>query len=102
MIIPETIQIGGITWKVEYSKGVANEGNVYGSTHYRHDTIYLDPANSPERNQQTFLHELLHIAFNQAGLNSRKPFNEDKNEEMLIDALSNGLYGILKCNDLLK
>lgn len=101
MIIPETLKIGGLTWKVEHHKGVANEGGVFGSTHFKYATIYLDPENSQERDEQTFLHELLHVAFDHGGLNSREPFNTKANQEMLIDALANGLYGILKDNNLL-
>lgn len=101
MEIPRELNIASIPWKVERSESVAREGNVYGSTHFRTQTIYLDPTNTPERDEQTFLHELIHIAFDLSGLNAREPFGERKTQELVTDALANSLYHILKENNLL-
>ena len=100
MKIPKQIKIGGFMFNVKESKQIAIEGNGYGSTHHTTQTIYIDPDSTPQKKEQTFLHEMMHGIWNQVGLNKREYTH--KQEEEIIDALSHGLYQVLKDNKLLK
>lgn len=100
MKIPSNIKIAGMNWKVKLSKPVTDQGHCFGSTHLQSEEIYLDPQTSQQRQEETFLHELLHVAYYNTGLYER--FKEQKSEEEVVSALSAALYPILKDNNLLK
>ena len=102
MKIPKTLKIGGFIWTVEESEKIANEGNVFGSTHSRKQRIFLEPNESRQKKEHTLIHEIMHALWWQAGLNSRYKKDENKFEEEIVDALSNGLYQVLKDNNFLK
>jgi len=101
MKIPEQIKSLGLVWEVKQLKEVAREGGCYGSTHHTTQNIFLDPDLSDQKKEQTFLHELLHIAWDGSSLARNKKF-ETTDEEMIVDALANMMYHILKDNDLFK
>lgn len=101
MKIPSKIRIIGFEWKVKEDKDVAYEGAIHGATHTMSQTIFLEPANTVQKQEQTFLHEIMHAIWWQTGLGKR--YSEKRElEEEVISALSNGLYQVLKDNDLLK
>ncbi len=101
MKIPKKVKVGGFIYPVIENADVANEGNVYGSTHLRRQKIFLEPSETQQKKEQTFIHEVLHAIWNQIGLNTRMK-DTPKLEEEIIDGLSHGLYQVLKDNDLLK
>ena len=100
MKIPNKLKIGGFIWKVKKDADIAYEGNCYGSTHHRSQKIFLDPANTPQKMEQSFLHEVLHVIWDYSGL-IKRPYPKEQEEEV-IDTLSKGLYQVLKDNKLLK
>lgn len=100
MKIPKTLKICGMNWAVEVNRDVANEGQCYGSMHFTYQKIYLDPNTTPQKHEQTLLHEILHTAWANHGLGQRKELKDF--EEQIVDALSQGLYQVLKDNDMLK
>lgn len=103
MTIPATIKIGGFQWTVEENDKVANEGGVYGSTHHTKQRIFLEPNETQQKKEQTFLHEVMHAIWDNSGLSKRYKRDKDGDiEEEIMHALSNGLYQVLKDNDLLK
>jgi hypothetical protein len=101
MKIPEHIKSIGLVWEVKQNKEISREGNCYGSTHHTTQNIYLDPELPDQKKEQTFVHELLHIAWDGSSLSRNKKF-ESADEEMIVDALANMMYHIFKDNDLLK
>lgn len=55
------IKIGPFIYEVIYSDGVSKEGNVFGSTHNDQQIIYLQKSGiKRQKQEQTFVHELLH------------------------------------------
>lgn len=101
MKIPTTLKIGGFLWKINQSQAVANEGNAFGSTHARQQQIFIEPSETQQKKEHVLIHEAMHAIWWQAGLNSR--YKDQKNvEEEIIDALSMGLYQVLKDNNFLK
>lgn len=71
MKIPKKVKVGAYTYKVKFSTDIGTEGNCYGSTHHSTEQIFIDPKYSIDKKNVTFIHELLHIVFEVAGLNHR-------------------------------
>lgn len=102
MKILKSVKVGGLVYEVVESADIANEGNVWGSTHMKKQKIFLDPDEKDQKKEQTFLHEIMHAVWEGAGLNARYSKDQPKLEEEIICALSHGLFQVLKDNDLLK
>jgi len=102
MIIPPTLKIGPFIWEIKESEEVANEGNVYGSTHHSKQKIFLEPSETQQKKEQVLIHETMHVIWHQAGLGKRYDKDHPRIEEEVVHALSMGLYQVLKDNDLLK
>ncbi len=96
MNIQKELKIGGFVFPVIESQEVANEGNAFGSMHFKHQKIFLEPSETIQMKEQTIFHEILHAIWWQSGLSSRYRKNQPNLEEEVIDALSNGLYQVLK------
>ena len=102
MKIPKKIKIRAFVYTVTENQDVANEGNVFGSTHLRRQKIFIEPSETQQKKEHTFIHEIIHAVWNQIGLNTRVNKDNPKLEEEIIDGLSHGLYQVLKDNNLLK
>lgn len=96
MMFPKKINIGGFDWRIEHSKDIANEGQVFGSTHYRSLKIFIDPMASAQKQEQALLHEIMHACVWQCGLNLRFNNKEIISEEDVVHSLSMTLYPVLK------
>lgn len=102
MKIPEKdfkIKVGPFIYNVIYSKDVALEGGCYGSNHNRTQRIFLEPGNSKERTEETFLHEVIHSFTANNGLWHR--FEEKEklpNEEEVVRQISMSLYQFILDN----
>lgn len=96
MSIPKKITIGGFDWTVEHSKDVTNEGQVFGSIHYRTLKIFIDPAAPEQKQEQTLLHEIIHACVWQCGLDRRFDNKEIISEEDVVHSLSMTLYPALR------
>lgn len=101
MIIPKKLKIIGFEWQVKESQEIADEGACFGSTHTQTQTIYLEKKAPIQKKEQVLLHEILHALWWQQGLGIRFK-DEKKIEEEVITTLSQGLYQVLKDNNLLK
>lgn len=99
MRIPKKFKIAGMTWTVKYDTAVTHDEGNFGSTHYASQTIYLDPTISKQKQEQTFLHELMHVVFWHFGLTR---LFDDKQEEIIVNAASNGLYHVLLDNKIME
>lgn len=101
MKIPKKLKIGGFIWSVEESEKVSNEGEVFGSTHFKKQRIFIDPSETQQKKEHTLIHEILHAIWWQTGLNNRYKDKKEMEEE-IIQAVAHGLYQVLKDNSLLK
>jgi hypothetical protein len=100
MKIPDKIRIFGFDWTVHFNKEVATTNNVYGLTQHASQKIFLEPGMTTQKNEQTFLHELMHAIWWQTGLS--KSIKDREIEEQVITPMAMGLYQVLKENNLLK
>lgn len=96
MKIPKKIHFSGFDYEiVEVEKLDGTES--WGRTQLDQGKIFIEKNMSKDKKEETFIHELLHIAYRHTanGLS-----NED--EEKLVKAWSLNMYGILKDNNLFK
>lgn len=95
MQIPKKVRIGGIDYKVIHKPNpVSGENAVcYGVFDSERCEIQLNSERDmhPDRQGITFLHELLHGAIFECGI-------ESDDEEKLVNTMARGLYQIIKDN----
>jgi hypothetical protein len=99
--IPESIQIGPLTYRVERSsKAIRSKSRahdsvgVVGYVDFVDETITLDPDLSHENQIVNIIHEVCHALWQQAAIN----FAESCSEEQVVTALAYGLTDVIRCN----
>lgn len=90
--IPDYIKVAGINYKVQEVDGILEKFNILGQINYHKGIIELDSELPLDRKEQTFIHEVLHATFKEAGY--------DEQDEEMIDRVSMVLYQVLKDNYL--
>ena len=98
MNIPKTLKIGAFDYDVfetETSKEL--ESKYMGCSLVDKQEIHLDKSLKPQKKSAVFMHEILHSVFHSVSMDE-SPVSE--HEEYIIDALSQGLYQVLKDNKL--
>lgn len=98
MKIPKKIKFSGFTYKVRFEKDLEG-GETWGRTTPRNGEIVLEKNMNICLQEQTFIHELMHVAFKHTQ-GWQKLSGEE--EENMVKAWSMNIYGILKDNKLLK
>ena len=98
MKIPKNIHFCGFDYKVALTDRL-DGGDSWGRTDTHALTIDIEKNMPAQKQEQTFIHELLHVAFRHTQ-GWEKIATED--EEKLIKAWAMNIYGILKDNKLLK
>lgn len=95
MKIPKTVKVGGHIYKVEITKtSEESKGhNNWGRTNHAKLKIYIDRELATSKQEETYLHELVHAIDFHMGT---------KLKEEQVERFSNGLYQVLKDNNLLK
>lgn len=96
MKIPNKISYNGISYRVKEVEKLDGERN-WGRTSFKYNEIHLERELPIDKKEQTFIHEMLHVAFDNTGLEW-----ENKKEERYVRAWADNIYGILKQNKLLK
>ena len=96
MKIPNKIHFCGKDYIVEIVKNLDGRDN-WGRTSLEEQKIYLEKDTHSQKQEETFIHELIHIAYRNIKSNL-----EEKEEENLVKAWSKNIYGILKDNNLFK
>ena len=91
-MIPKKVKVAGIDYEVKEVEGILERFNVLGQINYHKGVIELDNSLCQTRKEQTFVHELLHACFREAGY--------EEQEEEMIDRVSSVLYQVLKDNKL--
>lgn len=98
MKIPKKLKVGSHTYTVTIAKGDGelSEPKYWGKTDYKNCSINLKSEIPKSKQEETFIHEILHICFDQAGIERPEP-----EEEYLVNSIANQLYQILKQNKLI-
>ena len=104
MKIPKKLKIGGHDFDVILKKPTDKEKgyNNWGKTFFANNEMMIDNDLSQSRQEEVFLHEILHCCFEMSGLNKELDDKKQKSEEDIICNLTAILYQILKDNNLLK
>ncbi|PFJ15034.1 ImmA/IrrE family metallo-endopeptidase [Bacillus cereus] len=85
-------KIGGVKYKVVPVKGMAKEHGVLGQIIYDDLVIKIDADLPPDRMEETFVHELLHGIFYEAGY-------EEQDEDM-INRVGKVLFQVWRDNPI--
>lgn len=92
MEIPKSVKISGIIYTVEEVEGMAEKQNLLGRVDLDKAMIFLEKDMSKERKEQTFIHEVTHCIYKEAGY-------ENQDEDM-INRVAIVLHQVLKDNNL--
>lgn len=93
-----SVKVGPFRYDVQRSENVTNEGDAFGSVHHQNQRIFLAPYMAPDKQAETFLHEVLHCIHTQTGL--RHDLNSDKPpcDEQVVARTSVVLYQVIQEN----
>jgi hypothetical protein len=91
MRVPDTLKILGKTWKVIREEYLASDGERYGEVRWMSQGIYLDNRMTGEHEEDTFLHELVHILCINCGIDM---------EEEEVRRFASNLHQLLHDNRL--
>ncbi|WP_077616759.1 ImmA/IrrE family metallo-endopeptidase [Caenibacillus caldisaponilyticus] len=91
-MIPKKVKVAGIDYEIREVEGILERFSTLGQINYHKGIIELDSSLCQTRKEQTFIHELLHACFREAGY--------EEQEEEMIDRVSSVLYQVLKDNNL--
>ncbi len=92
MEIPETVELVGNTWTVSY-KTLKELGGSYGQTDEATNALWIREGLRPDKEAQTFLHELLHAIHYSMG-------HADDHDEKEVEAMAQLLYQALFKEDI--
>lgn len=96
MIIPKIVKFGGLTYKVILTENL-DVGENWGRTDMGKQQIHLNKSAHPEKQMQTLIHELMHLAYSATA----HILTEEQQEQIIKPWIIN-LFSILKQNNLLK
>lgn len=88
MKLPNRMKVAGVHYDIE----LVEDDEKCGSCSYDSLILRVDPRLKVEKQQQVFVHELLHAIFYEAGYTEQ--------DEEMIDRVSKVLFQVLKDNDL--
>ncbi len=97
MKIPNKVKVGAHTYKVTNRDASGESDGRFGHVRSRTLQIYIDDRTSKSQQEDTFFHEILHAICGNTHL-----FEDEKEEERVVQALGHGIYEVLIDNKLLK
>lgn len=89
--IPQTIRVGSIDYSVELTSGLSVSDDLLGAIHYGVSKIRLEESLPPTKLVDTFVHELAHALFYEAGF--------EDHEEDTVNRIAKVLTMVLRDND---
>jgi hypothetical protein len=93
------VDIVGIRWTIKEDKDVVHASGNFGETHFKSNTIYIDPDQSEQNKRDTLWHEIMHAALWVTGMEMRMRNKENiPTEEELVRALSTVQLQVLREN----
>lgn len=94
MKIPKKFRFMGLEYAVSFDTTPhAANPSAWACTNHKRQTIVIDPSMSEQLQEQTFIHELLHVIFFNMGLDQ---LDKEGIEEVFVNSMANGLYALLK------
>jgi Zn-dependent peptidase ImmA (M78 family) len=92
LIIPKTVRVGAIDYDVDYADVVVIDGsiNYAGSCDFENSQILIIDKLKESKKFAVFMHELVHIMFDQAGYH--------EHDEDMVERLARVLHQILRDN----
>lgn len=100
--LPKTLKIGGFVWTITSSQQTADAASAYGHTFCGKQVINIEPNTPDQLKEQTLLHEIMHAVWWQTGLWEMYRNKDKYMEEHIVATLSQGLYQVLKDNNIFK
>ena len=94
MNIPDTLKVGGSTYKVSIVPDIMDSANPDGRIRFSSQTIEVKETASHEFMQKVFLHEMIHAIHEHIGLVSA----DVRPREDEVDALANALHMVIQDN----
>ena len=92
MNIPKTVRVGWKVYDVEVVTPNTLEDDTHAArVHHFPKKIFISDAHDEDQQFASFIHELVHCIFWQAG-------NEKHEDEWIIQCITNGLMSLLKDN----
>lgn len=93
LTIPETVRVGAVDYNVNFADAIIIDGdaNYAGACSLGDGTIQILSSLSEQGKLITFMHELTHAIFEQAGY--------DEHDENMIDRISKILLQVLRDNE---
>ena len=85
---PQTVNILGLTYEIERS----SSNDTYGHIDFEKQKITIDKNITDDHAKLTLLHEIVH------GILYGASFSKEGDDETLVQAIANGLFGIIKDN----
>lgn len=92
-VIPRTLKVAGVDYDIRVVDEIENNRNNMGVTLHQKSVIQIKRNMSEDKQEQAFIHELLHACFYEAGY---KEFTED-----MINRVGTILHQVLRDNDIL-
>lgn len=89
-MLPKTVKIGGVHYSVEEQENLINIEEAWGRIDFFNSNIRVDKSLSDDRKEQSFIHEVVHAIFLEAGYKEQ--------EEDMINRVSIVLHQVLKDN----
>ena len=93
MKIPETLKVGGHTFKIIFDANLIQDRNRYAEVNYRTNEITVDPTSCEEQQIESLLHEIIEVIDGHCELGLA---------HQVIKTLSFNLYQALKDNEMLR
>lgn len=90
MKIPKKLKVGGLTYKVTVTNNLLSGEDYNGEILYRQLKINLRASMDKTKQEQAFVHELMHAIFLFTG--------HIDHDEKLVEELAQGLYAVIKDN----
>ncbi|POD46273.1 ImmA/IrrE family metallo-endopeptidase [Pseudomonas syringae pv. syringae] len=91
-MIPNKVKVAGIEYEIYQVEEIDDDPGNMGSCIYQKSFIKLKESMSEHKKEQTFIHEVLHACFNEAGF--------QKQDEDMVNRLGIVLHQVLKDNKL--
>ena len=92
-VIPSVVRVAGLDFEVLLDPIKCADNKVCGMTSNKTQQIWLDPTMKVDMIRVTFLHEVMHAICYQYGITN---LIDEKMEEMVVNALSNGVFDIVR------
>ena len=90
MSVIGVVIVGGVTYTAEFVPNLMAKDDLWGKVDFFNSSIYIDDSLSESRKEQTFIHELTHAIFLEAGYKEQ--------DEDMINRISIVLHQVLKDN----